>query len=123
MTLTDKQREWIAKAPRFEDDFNERMQDPEYQKMWLKVSLEDFLEDGNVDEFVKSLTYVVQARGRGEITRLAKELKMDRSNLSEIINGKTKPQLSTVLKLINGLGYDYEIKLKKSKPKGKKKTA
>ncbi len=117
MTLTNKEREYLAKAPRFEDDFNERMQDSEYQKEWLKVSLEDFLEDGDVDEFIKSLTYVVQARGRGEITRLAKELNMDRSNLSEIINGKTKPQLSTILKLINGLGYDYEIKLKKSKGK------
>lgn len=112
-------REYLAKAPSFNEHFEKQMQDPEYQKEWLKVSLEDFLENGDVDEFIRSLTYVVQARGRGEITRLAKELKIDRSNLSEIINGKTKPQLSTVLKLINGLGYDYEIKLKQSKDKKK----
>ena len=120
MTLTDKEREYLANAPDFDDDFNKRMQNIKYQQEWLKVSLEDFLEDGDVDEFIRSLTYVVQARGRGEITRLAKELKMDRSNLSEIINGKTKPQLGTVLKLINGLGYDYEINLKEKKNRKKR---
>ncbi len=120
MTLTDRERKYIANAPTFREHLLEQMQDPEYQKGWLQISLEEFLEDGNVDEFVRSLTYVVQARGRGEITKLAKELNIDRSNLSEIINGKTKPQLSTILKLINGLGYDYEIKLKETKRKKKK---
>ncbi len=119
MTLTDKEREWISKAPSFREHLMEELQDPEYRAMWLQASLEDFLANGDIDMFINTLTKVVMSQSRGEITRLAKELKIDRSNLSEIINGKTKPQLSTVLKLINGLGYDYEIKLKQSEDKKK----
>ena len=61
--------------------------------------------------FIRSLEYVVRARGRGTITALAKDLGMDRSNLSEILNHKKTPRIDTIFKLINGLGYDYNIKL------------
>ena len=45
-------------------------------------------------------------------TNLAKDLHMDRSNLSEILNRKKTPRIETIFKLINGLGYDYDIKLR-----------
>ena len=41
---------------------------------------------------------------------LAKELNIDRSNLSDILNGKVQPKISTTLKLINGLGYKIQLK-------------
>ena len=94
----------------------ERLQDPEFQKGWLELTLEEFLQDGDVNSFTRCLTYVVKARvknsNRGEISRLAKELNLDRSNLSEIVNGNTQPRLETAFKLLNGLGYKYDIKLK-----------
>ena len=112
MELTDKEREFIAKAPRFEDDLIEQLQEPEFEAGWLKLTLEEFLEDGDVNTFVRCLTYVVKARGRGEITKLANKSKIDRGNLSEILNGKVTPKLDTALKLIRGLGYKLDIKLK-----------
>ena len=113
MTLTDKELDWIRKNTiNFDDDIVEQLQDPEFQKMWLEISLEEFLQDGNVDVFLRALTYVVKARGRGEVSRLAKVTKIDRSNLSEIINGKKTPHLDTALKILNGLGYTFDIKLK-----------
>jgi len=115
MTLTPKQKEFINKAPKWEDDFLERLQDTEYQKAWLEITLSDFLSDGDLDTFIRCLTDVVKARikssPRGEISRLARELKIDRSNLSEIVNGEKKPRLETAFKLLNGLGYKYDIKL------------
>lgn len=115
MKLTDKQRKYLNNAPNFDDDIQERLQNPEYQKGWLELSLEEFLQDGDINSFTRALTYVVKARvkasGRGEITRLAKELSLDRSNLSEIVNGDKQPRLDTALKLLNGLGYTYDIKL------------
>lgn len=116
MTLTPKQKEFINKAQKFDDDMIERLQDPEFQKGWLELTLEEFLQDGDVNSFTRCLTYVVKARvknsNRGEISRLAKELNLDRSNLSEIVNGNTQPRLETAFKLLNGLGYKYDIKLK-----------
>ena len=72
--------------------------------------LEEFAKDGNINAFIRSLQYVVKARGRGAISSLAKELNMDRSNLSDILNGKVQPKISTNLKLINGLGYKIHLK-------------
>ena len=72
--------------------------------------LEEFAKDGNINAFIRSLQYVVKARGRGAISSLAKELNMDRSNLSDILNGKVQPKISTTLKLINGLGYKIHLK-------------
>ncbi len=116
MTLTPKQKAYIDKAPNFDDDMLERLQDPEFQKGWLELTLEEFLQDGDVNAFTRCLTYVVKARvknaKRGEISRLAKELNLDRSNLSEIVNGNKQPRLETAFKLLNGLGYKYDIKLK-----------
>ncbi len=88
----------------------QHLQDKDYQRVYLETSLEEFAKDGNINAFIRSLQYVVKARGRGTITSLAKELKMDRSNLSDILNGKVQPKISTTLKLINGLGYKIQLK-------------
>ena len=111
-----KLQKYIENAPDFETDLLNRLQDIEYQKGWLELTLNEFLENGDLDTFIRCLTDVVKARvqasGRGEITRLAKELKIDRSNLSEIVNGAKQPRLETAFKLLNGLGFKYDIKLK-----------
>jgi len=101
----------IATSVKHDDYMTEYLQDPEKQRQWLETNLEEFVKDGNIDAFIRSLEYVLKARGRGAITQLAKELHMDRSNLSEILNRKKTPRIDTVFKLINGLGYDYNIKL------------
>lgn len=94
------------------DDFMvDWLRDRETQKNWLETSLEEFTKDGNIDAFIRSLNYVVKARGRGAITALAKDTHMDRSNLSEILNGKKTPRIDTIFKLLNGLGYSYNIRL------------
>ena len=115
MSLTKQQIEYLEKAPNWEDEQIKHLQDPDYQRSWLELTLNEFLEEGNIETFIRCLTYVVKARikssGRGEISRLARELNIDRSNLSEIVNGNKQPRLETAFKLLNGLGYKYDIKL------------
>ena len=112
MTLTDKHRQWLDKAPDFDTDMMEQLQDPEFEAGWIELTLQELLEDGDFNTFIRCLTYVVKARGHGEITRLANASDIDRSNLSEILSGKVTPRIDTALKLIRGLGYEYDIKLK-----------
>jgi probable addiction module antidote protein len=102
----------IETSIKHDDYMMEYLQDKEKQRVWLETNLEEFVKDGNIDAFIRSLEYVIKARGRGAITALAKDLGMDRSNLSEILNRKKTPRIDTIFKLINGLGYDYNIKLK-----------
>ncbi len=100
----------MANSIKHEDFMHEKLQDKEFQRIYLETSLEEFAKDGNINAFIRSLQYVVKARGRGAISSLARELDMDRSNLSDILNGKVQPKISTTLKLINGLGYKIELK-------------
>lgn len=93
-----------------DDYMYEKLQDKDYQRIYLETSLEEFAKDGNINAFIRSLQHVVKARGRGAISALARELDMDRSNLSDILNGKVQPKISTTLKLLNGLGYKIELK-------------
>ena len=101
----------VATSVKHDEHMQEWLKDKEKQRVWLETNLEEFVKDGNIDAFVRSLEYVIKARGRGAITALAKDLGMDRSNLSEILNHKKTPRIDTIFKLINGLGYDYNIKL------------
>ena len=101
----------IATSVKHDDYLAEILQDKEKQRLWLETNLEEFIKDGNIDAFIRSLEYVIKARGRGAITALAKDLNMDRSNLSEILNHKKTPRIDTVFKILNGLGYSYNIKL------------
>lgn len=100
----------MANSVSHDEYMQEKLQDKDYQRIYLESSLEEFAQDGNIDVFIRSLQHVVNARGRGAITTLAKELNMDRSNLSDILNGKVQPKISTTLKLLNGLGYKIKLK-------------
>ncbi len=111
MTLTPKQQEYINNAPKFNDHFAESFKNPEYLQAWLEDTLTTFFNTGDVDEFIECLVDVVKNSKRGEITRIAKEAGINRSNLYDIMNGKVTPRIDTAFKLIRGLGYKYEIKL------------
>ena len=100
----------IANTISHDDLMQERLQDKDYQRIYLETSLEEFAKDGNINAFIRSLQHVVKARGRGAISALARDLDMDRSNLSDILNGKVQPKISTTLKLLKGLGYKIELK-------------
>jgi len=115
--MTDKENNFnldmdkiMAENISHEDLMQKHLQDVEYQRVYLETSLEEFASSGNINAFIRSLQHVVKARGRGAITALAKESGMDRSNLSDILNGKVQPKISTALKLINCLGYKIQLK-------------
>ena len=100
----------MANTVSHDDLMQKHLQNKDYQRVYLETSLEEFAKDGNINAFIRSLQHVVKARGRGAISSLARELKMDRGNLSDILNGKVQPKISTTLKLINGLGYKIQLK-------------
>lgn len=112
MTLTPKQEAYIKKAPKFDKHFSESFKNPEYIQAWLEDTLTAFLNTGDVDDFVECLIDVVKNSKRGQITKIANEAGINRSNLYAIMNGKVTPRIDTAFKLIRGLGYKYEIKLK-----------
>ena len=111
MALTDKQKLYIEKAPKFENHFNDSFKNPKYVQAWLEDTLTTFLNTGDVNEFIKCLIDVIKNSKRGEITKIANTAGINRSNLYDIMNGKVTPRIDTAFKLIRGLGYKYKIQL------------
>lgn len=76
-------------------------------KEWLSINLEIYLEDGNLNAFVRSLEYVVRAKDN--ISNLSKKTGISRSNLYAIFKGEVTPQFNTVLKVLKELGYTLKV--------------
>lgn len=92
---------------KFDDYIVEELKDPEYQREFLNVSLEEYIEDGDFKSFFKSLEYVIKARG--SVTEFAKKVNLNRRNLYELFKGEQKPQLDTVIKILKELGYSLKV--------------
>lgn len=89
--------EFIIEDLKTEDDIKE----------WLSLNLETYLEDGNLDAFVRALEYVVRAKDN--ISSISRKTGISRSNLYAIFNGEVTPQFDTVLKVLKELGYTLKV--------------
>lgn len=107
----NKLNKYIENAPTFEAHFAESFKDKAYTQEWLQDSLNEFLNTGDIDEFIECLLDVVKHSERGAITRIANNAGINRANLYDIMNGKVTPRIDTAFKLIKGLGFQFDIKL------------
>ena len=83
------------------------LQTEEDIKEWLSLNLDEYLQDGNLNAFVRALEYVVRAKDN--ISNISKKTGISRSNLFSIFKGETTPQFDTVLKLLKELGYSLKV--------------
>lgn len=91
-----------------EQHMQEVLNDEEYQKDYLRLNIEEYAKNGNYALFFKSLERVVKVRTT--ISQLAKDIEMNRSNLSNILKGKVQPSFDTTMKILRGLGAEIEVK-------------
>lgn len=76
-------------------------------KEWLSLNLDEYLQDGDLNAFVRALEYVV--RVKDNISNISRKTGISRSNLYAIFNGDVTPQFDTVLKLFKELGYTLKV--------------
>ena len=98
----------IKSVTKSHDDFmQEQLQNDEFQYAWLRQSIEDYIQDGDFAVFYRAIERVVKARTT--VSQLARDLNMNRGNLSEILNGKVEPKMQTAFKILKGLGYEIVL--------------
>ncbi len=97
MKNTGKFDEYILNDLKTDDDIKE----------WINIGFEEFLQDNDLNAFVKALEYAVRAKD--SILGMSKKTGISRSNLYAIFNGEQQPQLSTALKIIKELGYTLKV--------------
>ena len=96
-----------------EDYINQKLQDVEFQQLYLKESILAYVEDGDYSAFYRALEQVIKARTT--IKQFAEQIGMHRANLVDILHCKTKaPTLLTISKILDGLGYTLSLDLKVS---------
>ena len=76
-------------------------------KEWLSLKLDEYLQDGDLNAFVRAVEYVV--RVKDNISNISRKTGISRSNLYAIFNGDVTPQFDTVLKLLKELGYTLKV--------------
>lgn len=91
-----------------EKHMQEVLNDENYQKEYLRLNIEEYARTGDYTLFFKSLERVVKVRTT--VSQFAKDLDMNRSNLSNILKGKVKPSFDTTIKILRGLGAEIEVR-------------
>lgn len=97
----------MIKSKRFSEYILNDLKTDEDIKEWLNIGFQEFLQDNDLNSFVKALEYAVRAKDT--ISGISRKTGISRSNLYAIFNGKQQPQLSTALKIIKELGFDVRI--------------
>ena len=91
----------------YDDYMQEKLQEVEFQKDYLTTSLEEYLKDGDFKAFFRALERVVKARC--SVTNFCENAGIDRTNFYALIQGKRKPQLETILKIVHELGFSLKV--------------
>ena len=97
MTKSKSFNEYVLNDLKTDDDI----------KQWINIGFAEFLQDNDLNAFVKALEYAVRAKD--SISGISKKTGISRSNLYAIFNGEQQPQLSTALKIIKELGYTVQV--------------
>ncbi len=101
-------KEVLDKCKTHEQHVHEMLQDEEYRREYLRLTLEEYVEDGDYAFFFKELEKIVKAKT--SIAKLAKDTNLNRSNLSNILKGKVQPSFDTTMKILRSLGAEIEVK-------------
>ena len=70
--------------------------------------LTQVLDDGDMKEFLKALSYIAKAKG---MTEVSKESGLSRPSLYKMLSSDAKPRFETVLKVLETLDIKLEAKV------------
>lgn len=98
-------------------DFHEllitSLKEPENAEAYLSVALEEYQEDNDTQAFLLALKNVAEAQGG--LGKLAANTALSRQNLYKVLSDSGNPRLTTLNKILKGLGFHLSIeKIKKA---------
>ena len=86
----------------------ERLKEPKRADFALKLALQDFEKDNNVDALLDTLRLVAQAQGG--LAALARRVSVSRQALHEALSPEGNPRLRTFQHVLDGLGVRMSFK-------------
>lgn len=92
----------------YHEELIESLKSPEEAYLYLRVAIDEYNEDGDVDALLVALRNITEAKGgMGE---LAKRTHLNRQNLYNVLSKNGNPTLDTFESILKGLGYKLDIK-------------
>jgi probable addiction module antidote protein len=80
---------------------------PRQLKGYVRIALEEYQKDGDEKAFLSALS--VAAQVHGGFSKLSKETGLNRENLYRALSEHSDPRLSTVMQVLNKLGFSLII--------------
>jgi probable addiction module antidote protein len=106
----------MIKLNRFNEDFMEKLRDPEFASNYIMSAI----VDNDLDFLPTALGDVAKAHG---MSKLAEGTEIHRRTLYKVFDKNSNPSFELVTSIMDQLGLSFEVKPKESKPKTKKKKA
>jgi probable addiction module antidote protein len=94
----------------YQEKLLEDLQDTELAQLYLNEALED--EDPRI--FLLALKNIYEAQGI-PMTDLAKTTNLSRENIYRILSKKGNPKLSSIIALLNAVGFSLAVQLTKKR--------
>jgi probable addiction module antidote protein len=95
------------------DNFRrEQLKNPKSAKIAVKVALEEFEKDNDVETLLDTLRLVAQAQGG--LAKLARKAAVTRPALHQALSPKGNPRLRTFQNVLGGLGLRMSVRPLKS---------
>ncbi|NJN23632.1 MAG: helix-turn-helix domain-containing protein [Acaryochloridaceae cyanobacterium RL_2_7] len=91
----------------FQDDVLLKLQDAEFAATYLKVALDETLQDGNTEAFLLALKNVVDARSK--VSAVAKQADVNRQHLYKLLSGEGNPTLDTMISILGAVGLSMNF--------------
>ena len=80
---------------------------PTELKSYIRIALEEYQKDGDEKAFLAALS--VATRVHGGFSKLSKATGLNRENLYRALSERSDPRLSTVMQVLNTLGFSLKI--------------
>lgn len=91
----------------YHDELIESLKKQKEANLYLRIAMEEFQEDGNVEAFLVALRNIAEARGG--MGQLAKKTHLNRQSLYQVLSKNGNPRLDTLDLILKGLGYRLAI--------------
>lgn len=110
--MNTKKRKMIDSFTKFDDILVNDLQNPDFAIEYFEAILQEYRSDKDLACFLSCLKPLIEAKG--SISAFAKKIGLSRAYLYKIFKNKVKPELETLEKIFNGLGFELCISIKKA---------
>lgn len=97
----------IQNTSSYQEEFIESLKNPEEANLYLRMAMEEYHEDGDVEALLLALRNIADAKGG--MSQLAEATHLNRQHLYNALSVKGNPTLNTFETILKGLGYKLSI--------------